>query len=233
MLVTSLENISGYRSAGCILPRDRLFRTKNVKNIEHTTVTLRDLFGSVFLLFVLQALKLGDLAAYWNIILYCLIDANTETAVHLSDYAILRCDQGMSQFICFNTFPRGEFSLRSPECRSPHSVSSPGDGRARDPDYHVSSLVLKFPNCIARRTTTASISARAIIDNETEWGEMTDPAPAWGSWATFTEKRIRYDVAVRFLFFCSHAFAYALSRSLQSPFPQVFRHGMHHISATP
>ncbi len=59
-----------------------------------------------------MALRLGDLAAYWEILLYCLAVAIVGKL--LSSFLItriLKCQKDMSLFIGFITIPRGEFSL--------------------------------------------------------------------------------------------------------------------------
>ena len=113
LLVTSVGELFGVSAALSAFFLGMAFsNTKNVKSIEHTTVILRDLFGSVFFFSVGMALKLSEIAAYWDILLYCALIAVAGKLI--SSYLITKmnkCDEGMSLFIGFISIPRGEYSL--------------------------------------------------------------------------------------------------------------------------
>ena len=85
---------------------------KNVKNIEQKTVIFRDLFGSVFFFSFGMALTFTDIAAHWDILLYCLaLAVGGKLISSLLITKILKCEPHMGLFIGFLTIPRGEFSL--------------------------------------------------------------------------------------------------------------------------
>jgi len=176
LLVTSLGKSIGVSEALVAFFLGIAFSgTKNVKNIEHTTVTLRDLFGSVFFFSFGMALKMGDLAAYWNIILYCLIVAIAGKLI--SSFLItriIRCDHNMSLFIGFITIPRGEFSLLiSRMSASGIPFLGPAMVVLAILTTMISSLVLKFSRLLCKAYNICIIFPRSrIVDDDDEWGEM-------------------------------------------------------------
>ncbi len=176
LLVTSIGKYLGVSEALVAFFLGIAFsNTKNVKNIEHMTVTFRDLFGSVFFFSFGMALKLADLAAYWDVILYCLIVAVAGKL--LSSFLITRlikCDQNMSLFIGFITIPRGEFSLLI----SRMSVSGiPFIGPAMVVlailTTMISSLVLKLSKMLCKIYNICIAFPRSRITQDgNDWGEI-------------------------------------------------------------
>ena len=113
LLITSLGELFGVSPALCAFFLGMAFSgTENVKNIEHTTVIFRDLFGSVFFFSFGMALDLSHIVGYWHILIGC--SAIAVFGKLLSSFLITKtqkCDRNMSLFIGFITIPRGEFSL--------------------------------------------------------------------------------------------------------------------------
>lgn len=113
LLVTSLGDLFGVSPALCAFFLGMAFsNTENVKNIEHTTVIFRDLFGSVFFFSFGMLLTFGDIARYWPVLLIAtLIAVGGKILSALIIAKLQKCQSDMSLFIGFITIPRGEFSL--------------------------------------------------------------------------------------------------------------------------
>jgi Kef-type K+ transport system membrane component KefB len=79
LLVTSIGEWLGVSAALCAFFLGMAFsRAENVKNIEHTTVIFRDLFGSVFFFSFGMMLTLGDVAGHWVFLLLCVLVAGQD-----------------------------------------------------------------------------------------------------------------------------------------------------------
>lgn len=176
LLVTSVGKYLGVSEALVAFFLGIAFSTtKNVKRIEHTTVTFRDLFGSVFFFSFGMALRLGDLAAYWEILLYCLAVAIVGKL--LSSFLItriLKCQKDMSLFIGFITIPRGEFSLLISKMSI---VGIPFIGPVMVVlamlTTVISALVLKFSKLLCKVYNICIAFPRSRIrEDGEEWGEM-------------------------------------------------------------
>ncbi len=147
--------------------------TKNVKNIESITVTLRDLFGSVFFFSFGMMLELDKLPSYLDIIGYCLAIAILGKL--LSSFIItrlLKCQDSMDLFIGFITIPRGEFSLLiSKMTASTIPFIGPVMIVLSILTTLISSLVLKFSKLLCRIYNICIVYPRSRLDDN-EWGEM-------------------------------------------------------------
>ncbi len=119
LLVTSIGEWLGVSAALCAFFLGMAFsRAENVKNIEHTTVIFRDLFGSVFFFSFGMMLTLGDVAGHWVFLLLCVLVAVAGKI--LSSFVITKvfhCQHAMSLFIGFITLPRENFLWWSPGWR--------------------------------------------------------------------------------------------------------------------
>ncbi len=176
LLVTAVGEVFGVSAGLCAFFLGMAFsNTENVKNIEHTTIVFRDLFGSVFFFSFGMMLKLGDIAAYWDVLLYCALLAVVGKLI--SSFLITKlhkCDHNMSLFIGFITIPRGEFSL----------VVS-GMAGAAIPFLGpvvvvivmlttlISSLVLKFSKLLCSVYNICIIYPRSRLrSGDSDWGEV-------------------------------------------------------------
>jgi CPA2 family monovalent cation:H+ antiporter-2 len=176
LLVTSLGKLLGVSEALAAFFLGAAFSgVKNVKNIEHTAVTFRDLFGSVFFFSFGMALRPSDLGAYWNIIAYCLVVAVVGKL--LSSFIItriLKCEKNMGLFIGFLTIPRGEFSLLLAKL----SVAGiPFIGPVMVVlaflTTAISSLVLKLSKLLCKTYNICIAFPRSRIqEDRPEWGEI-------------------------------------------------------------
>jgi len=147
--------------------------TKNVKNIESSTITFRDLFGSIFFFSFGMMLKLADIFTYLDLILYFMIIAIVGKLI--SSFLItriLKCEDHMSLFIGFITIPRGEFSLLISRMSA---ASMPFIGPVMIVlaifTTVVSSLVLKFSKLLCKVYNICIVFPRSRIEDN-KWGEM-------------------------------------------------------------
>lgn len=176
LLVTSLGKFLGVSEALTAFFLGAAFSgVKNVKNIEHTAVTFRDLFGSVFFFSFGMALRPADLVSYWQIVVYAL--AVAVAGKLLSSFLItrvLKCQKDMGLFIGFITIPRGEFSLLLSKLSA---ASVPFIGPVMVVlaflTTVVSSLVLKFSKLLCKTYNICIAFPRSRIrDENPDWGEM-------------------------------------------------------------
>jgi len=175
LLVTSLGEWFGVSPALCAFFLGMAFsRAKNVKNIEHTTVTFRDLFGSVFFFSFGMALDFGNIAGYWHILIGCTVIAVLGKL--LSSFIITKtqkCDHSMSLFIGFITIPRGEFSLVISEIAgSALPFLNPILVFTVLLTTLLSSIVLRLSKLLCRIYNICIIFPRSRIENTEDWGEV-------------------------------------------------------------
>ncbi len=113
LLVTALGELLGVSKALSAFFLGIVFsRMTNVKNIESVTLTLRDIFGSVFFFSFGMALQLNNLLDKIGILLLCVgaaVLGKILSSIIIS--RVLKRDKTMALFIAFITIPRGEFSL--------------------------------------------------------------------------------------------------------------------------
>lgn len=174
LLITSLGKILGISEALVAFFLGIAYsNTKNVKNIENTTITFRDLFGSVFFFSFGMMLKLDDLGPYVNILIYCVLIAITGKLI--SSFLItrsLKCEKNMSLFIGFITIPRGEFSLLiSRITGSAIPFIGPVMVILAILTTFISSLVLKFSKLMCKIYNVCIIFPRSRLEDN-EWGEI-------------------------------------------------------------
>jgi CPA2 family monovalent cation:H+ antiporter-2 len=146
---------------------------KNVKNIEQKTVIFRDLFGSVFFFSFGMALTFTDIAAHWDILLYCLaLAVGGKLISSLLITKILKCEAHMSLFIGFLTIPRGEFSLLISRI-SARAVPFVGPVMVTLAFITtvISALVLKFSKMLCKLYNVCIIFPRSRI-KDGDWGEV-------------------------------------------------------------
>jgi CPA2 family monovalent cation:H+ antiporter-2 len=176
LLVTSLGEWLGVSAALCAFFLGMAFSgAENVKNIEHTTVILRDLFGRVFFFSFGMALSPGSVAGHGLFLLLCVLTAVVGKI--LSSFLITKiyhCQHSMSLFIGFITLPRGEFSL---VVSGMPGVSVPFIGPVivvmAFLTTLLSSLVLKFSKLLCRIYNICIIFPRSRLKTDTgEWGEV-------------------------------------------------------------
>ena len=175
LLITSLGEMFGVSPALSAFFLGMAFSgTENVKNIEHTTVIFRDLFGSVFFFSFGMSLNLGDIAGYWGILAGCA--AIAVFGKLLSSYIITKvqkCDRHMSLFIGFITIPRGEFSLVISEIAgSSLAFLNPVLVFTVLLTTLLSSLVLRFSKLMCSVYDVCIIYPRSRIKGTEEWGEI-------------------------------------------------------------
>lgn len=175
LLITSLGELFGVSPALSAFFLGMAFSgTENVKNIEHSTVIFRDLFGSVFFFSFGMSLNLGDLAGYWGILAGCA--AIAVFGKLLSSYIITKvqkCDRHMSLFIGFITIPRGEFSLVISELAgSSLAFLNPVLVFTVLLTTLLSSLVLRFSKLMCSVYNVCIIYPRSRIKGAEDWGEV-------------------------------------------------------------
>lgn len=175
LLVTSVGEWLGVSPALCAFFLGMAFsNTENVKNIEHTTVIFRDLFGSVFFFSFGMALELGQIAGYWRILAGCA--AIAVFGKLLSSFLITKlrkCQDHMSLFIGFLTIPRGEFSLViSQIAGSSLAFLNPVLVFTVLLTTLLSSLVLRFSKFLCGAYNVCIIYPRSRLGDAEDWGEM-------------------------------------------------------------
>jgi Kef-type K+ transport system membrane component KefB len=120
-----------------------------------------------------MALTFTDIAAHWDILLYCLaLAVGGKLISSLLITKILKCEQHMGLFIGFLTIPRGEFSLLISRI-SAGAVPFIGPVMVTLSliTTFISALVLKFSKMLCKLYNVCIVYPRSRI-KDGDWGEM-------------------------------------------------------------
>ena len=174
LIITSIGKLLGVSEALSAFFLGIAFsNTKNIKDIEDITLTFRDLFGSVFFFSFGMSLVFGDIAAYWDILIYSVLIAVVGKLI--SSFIIskaLKCEKHMSLFIGFITIPRGEFSLLISRISAPMiPFIGPVMVLLAVITTVLSSLVLKFSKLLCKVYNICIIFPRSRLEDD-DWGEV-------------------------------------------------------------